>query len=460
MQLKKSLHRMQAGAFETVKSMSILVWICLWSQLTQVLVPSCLGSARSLSACQQANEDGREGSHRQERNRNEAEPIEIVPVARHARLARHESSEGRIPDFKVVVEGDQEPRGSQRKSVFGDAPVPFVYRDAENDGQRIHGDALVPAEVARNEPFDLAEVQAAERRDEGDHPSEIKAVTRPEAFDRLLFFFTPYHAVSVTPWGRLGSFARGLDLSLEIVVIFEADQLAVQEQRRSALHAGLGGQGIMLLDPVRVDAALNLRQHLVVIDVELRILGDLHQLLRRRPCGVLVFLIGIKSIIISPESVRLLRPDRFSGFGGRTGILADESVVGEIKSCFARVDEILLKLRLVRFRERLAARTFVIAEFHNLDRSVRAAQSRQVGIIEVIRLGLVVDAQNDEDSYRHYGEGKPDQRPVAAFFLVRIDVGFAALALVPVPALVGGGFAQKGVQPFCDPLNRIVHDLG
>ena len=56
-------------------------------------------------------------------------------------------------------------------------------RDQQDDRERIHRDALVPAQLARREVGDLGEVQAAERRHQRDQPGQPQAGRRTSSIN-------------------------------------------------------------------------------------------------------------------------------------------------------------------------------------------------------------------------------------------------------------------------------------
>ena len=57
----------------------------------------------------------------------------------------------------------------RHRDLAGSIRVAPPGRDPEENRQRIHGNALVPAVGARDEILDLGEVEAAEGRHQGDH---------------------------------------------------------------------------------------------------------------------------------------------------------------------------------------------------------------------------------------------------------------------------------------------------
>ena len=124
----------------------------------------------------QQGHDRSEAAQRHHGERDEAELLDGGDVA--GRLERAERGLLREPLELHVVDRDRGTDGGERDGVEADGDVTAHRGDAQQQHQRVHGDALVPAQAARDEVRHLGEVQAARHAHGGDCPGQGKGDRR------------------------------------------------------------------------------------------------------------------------------------------------------------------------------------------------------------------------------------------------------------------------------------------
>lgn len=121
--------------------------------------------------------DQRKGGEREKRNRDKAEPVDVLLRAGHPRAADARRTKPRDFLLEVVKRRDAYSHDGQGQRVEDDTAVLAVRSDTQHDDEWIHQDALIPAERTRDKKAHLAKVQAPGRRDNSDEPRRVE----PEA---------------------------------------------------------------------------------------------------------------------------------------------------------------------------------------------------------------------------------------------------------------------------------------
>lgn len=121
--------------------------------------------------------DHSKSDQRQERNRHKTEPIDPGRGAGDFAAAGRGAAEQRRFLQQIVVAGETEADQGKRQDVKRDFVVATQNAHQQNQRQRIHEDALIPAERAGYEMSDLAEIEAAEHGSPGGEQGDVKAGT-------------------------------------------------------------------------------------------------------------------------------------------------------------------------------------------------------------------------------------------------------------------------------------------
>src|SRR5690606_24715300 len=135
---------------------------------------SSRGTTNTGATDQQERRDQAERGKGQHGDRDEAEPVDVLGAARHARGAQGWRPEAGHVLLQHVERGDEDARDREGERVREAALVLPVGRDPQDQDERVHEYALVPAQGARHETPDLAEVEATEGRNERHHPSRVE----------------------------------------------------------------------------------------------------------------------------------------------------------------------------------------------------------------------------------------------------------------------------------------------
>ena len=128
--------------------------------------------------------DEGEGGEGHRGNGHEAEALDPADGAGVADLAHAGVLEEREALDEDVVGADEQADQGQRHHVAPDACVPLPPGDAEQDRQRVHGDALVPAQPAGRKWATSGQVEAAERGDQRDDERQLDLLTVEQAGQR------------------------------------------------------------------------------------------------------------------------------------------------------------------------------------------------------------------------------------------------------------------------------------
>ncbi|MNG27931.1 hypothetical protein D3C84_1131140 [compost metagenome] len=75
-----------------------------------------------------------------------------------------------------MIKREAGPDNAERQRIADNTAVVLIGGPPEQDDERIHQNALEPAELARGEIHDLAQEQAAARGDQRDDPCHVKRV--------------------------------------------------------------------------------------------------------------------------------------------------------------------------------------------------------------------------------------------------------------------------------------------
>ena len=83
----------------------------------------------------------------------------------------------------------EQPAGSHQRGGVG-YPMAFAANnaDANNDHERIHEDASVPAQITGYEAQNIGKVQADGHRKQSDDPSEVVGITGKEAHMLSIYY--------------------------------------------------------------------------------------------------------------------------------------------------------------------------------------------------------------------------------------------------------------------------------
>jgi hypothetical protein len=111
-----------------------------------------------------------ESDQRQQRNRNKTKPIDIIDIARYGTASGCGFLEQRSFLHQVVIRGNACSPYGQWKHVQVNLRILPHCGNTQNNGERIHQDALVPTQFAWSELHDFGKKQAAQHRDERYRP--------------------------------------------------------------------------------------------------------------------------------------------------------------------------------------------------------------------------------------------------------------------------------------------------
>src|SRR5919201_3586388 len=160
-------------------------WAWRWRRACLPLVIGPLTVAtggRWTGGQQEEGEAEREAGEREHRDGHVAELFD--PLGGAAPWRRDQARPGLLDDAVLdeqVVDRDAGADERQRQQVAGGPALVRQRRQQRHDRERVHADALEPAELARDEARDLREEEAAAGRDRRDeeHQPEIVALDRP-----------------------------------------------------------------------------------------------------------------------------------------------------------------------------------------------------------------------------------------------------------------------------------------